>query len=92
MDPLEYVPSIRNATDDCLRDQGAFSGIQEEFENKDLDWEPFVKLLWFSWAPNTVLFGPMWEILCPCRNKPYDCTEGAWMGRVGPQDPEHPGN
>lgn len=72
MDPLEYVPSINNATENCLIEKGAFSEMQEEFEDKD-SWLVLVKFYWFSWAPMTVLFGPMWEILFPCRNQPYQC-------------------
>lgn len=77
IDPLEYVPSIKNATEDCLLEQGAFSEVQEGFEDKDVDnWLVLGNLFWLSWGSITVLFGPMWEILFPCKNKPYACTEG----------------
>ncbi|KAL2286339.1 hypothetical protein FJTKL_07113 [Diaporthe vaccinii] len=80
MNPLEYVPSIKNATKNCLIEKGAVSEVQKEFEvqtgfedEDENPWAVFVKLFWFSWAPVTVLFGPMWEILFPCRNQPYPC-------------------
>lgn len=62
MDPIKYVPCIKTSTDLCLLKQGAFPKVGEEEEDPGL---VFVKLSWFSWAPATVLFGPLWRIVFP---------------------------
>lgn len=66
LDPLEYVPSIKNATEACFLEQGAFTKIEEEFEDEDANgWLVLAKSYWLSFGPMTVLFGPMWGILFP---------------------------
>lgn len=66
MDPLEYVPSIKNATEDCLLEQGAFTKMGEEFEEEGVNrWLVLAKSYWLSFGPMTVLFGPMWGVLFP---------------------------
>lgn len=66
LDPLEYVPSIKNTTEDCILEQGAFPKLQEEFEDGDVNpWLVLAKSYWLSFGPMTVLFGPMWGILFP---------------------------
>lgn len=62
MDPINYVPCIKTATDLCILEQGALAKMQEE---EKVPGNVLVKLCWFSWAPATVLFGPLWRVVFP---------------------------
>lgn len=62
MDPIDYVPCIKTSTDLCILEQGALPKMQEE---EKVPGNVLVKLCWFSWAPATVLFGPLWRVVFP---------------------------
>lgn len=62
MDPIKYVPCIKTLTDSCLLEQGAFTKVGEEENDSELT---LMMLSWFSWAPATLLFGPLWKIVFP---------------------------